>query len=323
VGSVANGVVRHSHTSVLVVRGEGSDDNDRKPGRILLALDGSSHAFATTRAAVEIADGTGSELHVLNVLQTPYPGPGVWETGEENLERTRRTVREFVDGQVERIEARTKAAEVHVAYGRPDAEIIRLGEELDAGLVAVGSRGLGGLRRALLGSVSDSVVRHAHCSVLVVRETRSSDRRTERRETRMAEEDLTALASRFDAAWNAHDEEAVLGFFTDDAVVRFEPSLPGEPEAYTGKEEIRTFVRRHMPGFRVESRDHQVAGHQEAVGDRVIWESTVSAESFRGFGVDPAEGTVEAIVKDGKIESFGFSLSQATLEKIQEAGEPM
>ena len=47
---------------------------------------------------------------------------------------------------------------------------MRLAEELDAGLIVVGSRGLGGVRRALIGSVSDSVVRHAHCQVLVVRE---------------------------------------------------------------------------------------------------------------------------------------------------------
>jgi nucleotide-binding universal stress UspA family protein len=38
-----------------------------------------------------------------------------------------------------------------------------------AGLIVIGSRGLGPLRRALMGSVSDSVVRHAHCPVLVVR----------------------------------------------------------------------------------------------------------------------------------------------------------
>jgi len=38
------------------------------------------------------------------------------------------------------------------------------------GLIVMGSRGLGGVRRALMGSVSDSVVRHAHCPVLVVRQ---------------------------------------------------------------------------------------------------------------------------------------------------------
>ena len=44
-----------------------------------------------------------------------------------------------------------------------------MAEELGADLVVLGSRGLGGIRRALMGSVSDSVVRNAHCSVLVVR----------------------------------------------------------------------------------------------------------------------------------------------------------
>ena len=53
--------------------------------------------------------------------------------------------------------------------GEAAAEIVDLAEELGAGLVVVGSRGLGGIRRALMGSVSDSVVRHAHCPVLVVR----------------------------------------------------------------------------------------------------------------------------------------------------------
>ena len=53
--------------------------------------------------------------------------------------------------------------------GSPAAEVVGLAEELGVGLVVVGSRGLGGIRRALIGSVSDSVVRHAHCPVLVVR----------------------------------------------------------------------------------------------------------------------------------------------------------
>ena len=52
----------------------------------------------------------------------------------------------------------------------------RLAEEIGAGLVIVGSRGLGPLRRALMGSVSTSVVRHAHCSVLVVRDQEHAER---------------------------------------------------------------------------------------------------------------------------------------------------
>ena len=53
--------------------------------------------------------------------------------------------------------------------GVPDEEIVIKAEELGADLVVLGSRGLGGIRRALMGSVSESVVRNAHCTVLVVR----------------------------------------------------------------------------------------------------------------------------------------------------------
>jgi nucleotide-binding universal stress UspA family protein len=53
--------------------------------------------------------------------------------------------------------------------GRPDKEIVALSEEIGAELIVMGSRGQGGIRRALMGSVSESVVRHAHCPVLVVR----------------------------------------------------------------------------------------------------------------------------------------------------------
>jgi nucleotide-binding universal stress UspA family protein len=50
-----------------------------------------------------------------------------------------------------------------------DREIAHLSEEVGAGLIVMRSRGLGGVRRALMGSVSDSVVRHAHCPVFVAR----------------------------------------------------------------------------------------------------------------------------------------------------------
>ena len=46
---------------------------------------------------------------------------------------------------------------------------MRTSEELGVGMIVLGSRGLGAVSRALMGSVSDSVVRHAHCPVFVVR----------------------------------------------------------------------------------------------------------------------------------------------------------
>jgi len=175
-GSVSDPVVRHAHCSVLVVRGDGHDEEGQAypPGKILLAFDGSMASSEAARAATEIANATDSELHVVYVLQPdrykPYPGPEMWEGWEEGLERAKWHARSWVEGQAERIRGEgAKAVEGHLVLGRPDAGIVRLAEELDAALVVVGSRGLGGIKRALLGSVSDSVVRHAHCPVLVVR----------------------------------------------------------------------------------------------------------------------------------------------------------
>lgn len=182
-GSVSGSVVRHAHGSVLVVRGEG-----HLPGRILLAIDGSGEASAATEAAVEISTATGSELHVLFALSTdlgpPYPHVMLGERNEAILEQAKHDAREFVDRRAREIEAQGGTVkDAHLAFGRPDAEIVKLGEELEAGLVVVGSRGLGGVRRALLGSVSDSVVRHAHGPVLVVRDRRrAADVRTAERE---------------------------------------------------------------------------------------------------------------------------------------------
>jgi nucleotide-binding universal stress UspA family protein len=77
----------------------------------------------------------------------------------------------LLEERVERIRsAGGTVAEAHLRLGRPDDQIVWVAEEIGAGLIVLGSRGHGGVRRALMGSVSDSVVRHAHCPVLVVRE---------------------------------------------------------------------------------------------------------------------------------------------------------
>jgi nucleotide-binding universal stress UspA family protein len=65
-----------------------------------------------------------------------------------------------------------KTMESHLLIGHPHAAILRLAEEVGAGLVVEGGRGLGPLRRVLTGSDSDSVVRHASCPILVVRTER-------------------------------------------------------------------------------------------------------------------------------------------------------
>ncbi len=144
------------------------------PTKILLATDGSEEAELALRTAVDLANSTNSELHIVTVGREYHPSYDIPEYGrqlEEALRRLQRQAQEALDGQVQKVEeAGGTVAEGHLRVGgRPDQEIVRLSEEIGAGLIVVGSRGLGGLRRALMGSVSDSVVRHAHCPVLVVR----------------------------------------------------------------------------------------------------------------------------------------------------------
>jgi nucleotide-binding universal stress UspA family protein len=143
------------------------------PTRILLATDGSEEAHLAALRAVDLADATDSELHVVHVGVVPsflvsYPGTLGYERRlyDQIEEESRQRLRELswrvkvVGGTV---------AGTHLRMGQVALEIVALAEELGAGLIVMGSRGLGGVRRALMGSVSDSVVRHAHCPVLVVR----------------------------------------------------------------------------------------------------------------------------------------------------------
>ena len=151
------------------------------PTRILLATDGSEDAAFAARTAVNLANKTGSELHVVYVEEVPrrlstsvstsLEGMIDPEFEEQMRQHAQAAASQLLEEQVQKIkEVGGEIAQAHPRFGRPHAEIVHLAEELDAGIVVVGSRGEGGVRRALLGSVSDSVVRHAHCPVLVVRQ---------------------------------------------------------------------------------------------------------------------------------------------------------
>ena len=168
-GSVSDSVVRHAHCPVLVVR-DGESARDFLPGRILLAVDGSEEASTAAQTAAELAERTDSELHVVHVGEVePVFHPerhGYRARYEELQEEARRLLEEQV-GEIET--AGVTVSRAHLRMGRPDEEIVGLAEEIGADLIATGSRGVGGMRRALMGSASDSVVRHAHCPVLVVR----------------------------------------------------------------------------------------------------------------------------------------------------------
>ena len=176
-GSVPDSTVHHAHCPVLVARPQEGEESFLK-NKILVATDYSDEAGMAVETAVELADATGSELHLIHALPveppTAFPYPydrQATERWEAWWEQAKKMARSFVEEQAEDIESDSGVSmRPHLRFGQPGHEVVELGEELDAGLVIICSRGLGGVRRVSMGSVSDAVVRHAHSPVLVVRQ---------------------------------------------------------------------------------------------------------------------------------------------------------
>ena len=142
------------------------------PTRILLATDGSEGAELAASRAVELAQRTGSELHLVHVGFAP-----VFLTGEPGTRGYDRMLLEEIGdearGLLRKLAWRVKVAGgdvagAHLRVGEVDLEIVGLAKELGADLIVMGCRGRGGIRRAVGGSVSDAVIRNAPCPVLVV-----------------------------------------------------------------------------------------------------------------------------------------------------------
>src|SRR5215217_5283381 len=124
------------------------------PARILLATDGSEEAELAALRAVELADATDSELHVVHVGVVPiflksYPGTLGYE--RRLYEQIEEMSSELLRKQSGRVKAAGgTVAGTHLRMGGVALEIVALAEELQADLIVMGSRGLGGVRRALM-----------------------------------------------------------------------------------------------------------------------------------------------------------------------------
>ena len=124
------------------------------PTKILLATNGSSGNQAAIEAAVELAIGTGSELHVVRSvsleIERPYPALSAKDSVGEILERRKLRALVALDehvGLVEKLGG--SVAGSYYREGTLDREVVRLGEELEAGLIVVGGRELGGVWKTL------------------------------------------------------------------------------------------------------------------------------------------------------------------------------
>jgi len=149
------------------------------PTRILLATDGSEEAQLAASRAVDLAEKTDSELHVVHVGIVPrslesYPGTLGYE---------RRLYKQIEGESWQRLRELSWRVKVaggtvagsHLRMGAMNLEIVALAKELGVGLIVMGCRGHRGIRRVIEGSISDRVIRHAPCPVLVVRSHESAE----------------------------------------------------------------------------------------------------------------------------------------------------
>ena len=151
------------------------------PTRILLAIDGSEEAELATRKAVDLADGTGSELHVVYVGQLPnflMQDPDVMGFNGKLYDEIERESQEVLRKVIWRVKVSGGTVSgSHLRLGGVAEEIVELAGELGADLIVMGSRGHTGVRRAIEGSISDLVVHHASCPVLTVRADKGEEHR--------------------------------------------------------------------------------------------------------------------------------------------------
>lgn len=139
---------------------------------ILAGVDGSKESLEAARFAQGLAEQTGAVLTYLFSIEPPQvipvgPLSGYVTTSVPRSEDDLKRARVFLDELV--AERPQVKASTRVELGEPSESICEVAHQLGVDLIVVGARGLGAGRRFLLGSVSDRVVHHAGCPVLVVR----------------------------------------------------------------------------------------------------------------------------------------------------------
>jgi nucleotide-binding universal stress UspA family protein len=153
--------------------------------KILVALDGSENSIRASHAALELAEKLKADLIVFRAIIPPalYYHTEISSEGavieppthekeiDLYLEYARRVGRGIVDGTVSEAKKRgiTVKADIPETTSSVVETIVSQAVKENADLIVVGTRGLGGFKKLLLGSVSSGVVGHAHCPVLVIR----------------------------------------------------------------------------------------------------------------------------------------------------------
>lgn len=158
-GSISNHAIHHAPCSVLVVK-----ESPRPVRHVVLGIDGSAASDKAVKFLMRYVDPTpdGPDREPVMVTVThavPYfKYPEVKEAGKMLVQR--------YGAKLAKSGFQVREA---LRLGKPADEILTVAKQDKADLIVTGAKGMGAIRRVLIGSVSTRVVQHAHCGVLVVR----------------------------------------------------------------------------------------------------------------------------------------------------------
>ena len=146
--------------------------------KILVPIDGSEQSYRALNFAMDLAKKYSAKVTLINVAQPnviipvystqPTLAPIPTITFDENIENTHKKILSNAFDEAKKIDSEIKISK-RLINGRPADKIIDVAKEDGFDLIVIGSRGLGGLKEFLLGSVSNRVADHAHCPVLIVK----------------------------------------------------------------------------------------------------------------------------------------------------------
>ncbi|MDP3298056.1 MAG: universal stress protein [Thermodesulfovibrionia bacterium] len=162
VGSVTARVIGYSPIDVLVV------PRDTEVGwqNVLLTTDGSKYSEAASKKAIDLAKSYGGVLKILSVVDVP---PEFYAESPKTVDDMINKAKGYVEVVKKQAEAARVKVETFVREGEAYQVITNIAKEQNAGIIIMGSHGRTGLKRLLMGSVTEKVIGHSPCPVLVVK----------------------------------------------------------------------------------------------------------------------------------------------------------
>jgi nucleotide-binding universal stress UspA family protein len=147
--------------------------------RILVAIDGSEHADHALTHALDFAEKYDAKIELVTIIPpmpaTAYPSEivsPITETVVDSYYKEMKASHEKIMSEALKKIEKTKPnlkVSTKILEGRPAEKILEIAKEKNSDLIVMGSRGLGGIKEFLLGSVSDRVADEAKCPILIVK----------------------------------------------------------------------------------------------------------------------------------------------------------